>query len=42
VPDLPETPCFIAAAREEYNTKIINYNMIKAVYNKIVPGQEKK
>jgi hypothetical protein len=38
MPDLPETPRLITAAREEYNAKIIDYNMIKAVYNKIIPG----
>jgi hypothetical protein len=38
IPDLPETPRLIAASREEYNTKIIDYNMIKVVYDKVVPG----
>jgi hypothetical protein len=36
--DLPETPRLIAVVREEYNAKVIDYNMIKAVYNKVVPG----
>jgi hypothetical protein len=38
VPDLPETPCLIIVAREQHNAKIINYNMIKAVYDKIIAG----
>jgi hypothetical protein len=38
MPDLPETPRFITAAREKHNAKVIDYNMIKAVYNKAVPG----
>jgi hypothetical protein len=38
VPDLPETPRLIVAAWEEYNAKVIDYNIIKAIYNKIVPG----
>jgi hypothetical protein len=41
VPDLLETPHFIAVVREEYNTKIIDYNVIKAVYNKVVPGRRR-
>jgi hypothetical protein len=36
--DLPETLCLIATAREEYNAKIIDYSIIEAVYNKVVPG----
>jgi hypothetical protein len=42
VPDLPETPRLIAVTREEHNTKIIDYNMIKAAYDKVVPRWEKK
>jgi hypothetical protein len=42
MPDLPETLCLIATAREEYNTRITDYNMIKAAYNKVVPGWEEK
>jgi hypothetical protein len=38
MPDLPETPCLITIAREKHNAKITDYNMIKAVYDKIIPG----
>jgi hypothetical protein len=38
MPDLPETPYPIITAREEHNAKIIDYNMIKAIYDKVVPG----
>jgi hypothetical protein len=38
MPDLLEIQRLIAAAREEYNAKITDYNVIKAVYNKVVPG----
>jgi hypothetical protein len=41
MPNLPEILRLIAAAQEEHNAKTIDYNIIKAVYNKIVPGKRR-